>query len=159
AIGLFYQALLAMHTAGRSHPLLDALLQSAYWDRFLAGFLHSIAPAPKTLSHLAYLGPIYPVANYGDILRTWAEPQWIYLFAPLPMYDSITAHASRAQVSRWIATNALEGGAAKLDDRSGNIWGNSKATAAILSFMLFGPSAPPPPDPRPSLPRTFMDRP
>lgn len=158
ALGHMHQALLAMHTAGRSPPIGQSLISSAYWDRLLAGFLHSIGPAPKLVPNEAYMGPVYPIMNYGDVLRLWAIPEWIGLFASLGIYDASAGNANRAQISRWIAMNALEGGAEKLGDRIGNIWGNSKATAAILSFMLFDPGAPPPADPRPGLPLAFQDR-
>ena len=58
----------------------------------------------------------------------------------------------RLAKARWIATNVLEGGGAKLYSRAADIWGNSYATQSILYFLLFDPAAATASDPRPSLP-------
>jgi hypothetical protein len=58
-----------------------------------------------------------------------------------------------------MATNILQGGAAKLYDRAANVWGNADSTHTILSFMLFDPAASGPSDPRPSMSNTFVSLP
>jgi hypothetical protein len=52
SLGNLHEALLALHTAGYDDPSLAgpqaALVQSPFWDRFILGFLHSVAPVPYT---------------------------------------------------------------------------------------------------------------
>jgi hypothetical protein len=158
SLGYLEEALLALATSGRAGPEEQALLDGPFWGRFLDGFMHSMAPAPRVLPRAAYIGPVYPVAGYGDMLRTWVIPEWTYAFASLGIYAERAGAVDRLAASRWLVRNAVEGGAEKLGARVSGIWGNSRASMAILSFMLFDPKAPAPPDPRPKLPTAFIDR-
>jgi hypothetical protein len=167
ALGYVEEALLALHTAGYHDVALAGpqirLIDSTFWDNFIDGFLHSITPTaqtPSVASGYAYLGPVYQMASYGDILRYWIAADWIDPICALGVYDQLTGNTTRWNKARWIETNAIEGGAAKLTTRAGgDIWGNSYASSAILNFMLFDPTAPPPVDPRPSLPTSFYASP
>jgi hypothetical protein len=162
ALGYLQEALYALYTAGYAVPSAEtpqlALFTSSYWDRFVEGFLHSLAPAshvPDASTGMAYLGAVWEIASYGDILRFWIGPDAFSAFAVLGLFDRRTGNEARLAKSRWIAENVIEGGPAKLTDRAGQIWGNSYATDSILYFLLFDPKAGRAPDPRPSLPNTF----
>lgn len=162
ALGYLQEALLALYTAGYGSPALSGpqinFLNSSYWDQFGDGFLHSIAPVsyvPAPATGDSYLGDIYQMATYGDILRFWIGPDQIGAVASLGIYSDMTTNSARAQKMRWIARNALEGGATKIMTRAGQVWGNSYATDAIQYFMLFDPNVATAPDPRPALPLDF----
>lgn len=162
SVASLHQALLALHTAGYDEIALSGpqitLLHSAFWDRFTDGFLHAIAPAPVTYASMRHLGPVYEAANYGDTLRLWVEPRFAEAFGSLGVFDARFGNATRLRKARWIVANALPGGADKLYARTADIWGSPSPTRAILSFMLFDPTEPLPPDPRPSMPTVFFDR-
>jgi hypothetical protein len=156
SLGSIFGGLFSLHTAGYNDTALSgpqmAFIDSAYWDKLLDGYLHTVAPVPVNYT---YHGEVYPLANYGDTLRAWFIPEHIKTLGVMGLYDGSVGNDARLQKVRWMAANLLEGGGAKLYARAGQIWGNSQATNAILYFMLFDPDAPTPPDPRPALPTTF----
>ncbi|WP_438036723.1 hypothetical protein [Sorangium sp. So ce204] len=161
-VATLHQALLGLYTAGygaqaQSGPQIG-LLRSGTWDRFTDGFLHSIAPGPVTYPSRRDLGPVYEMANYGDTLQSWVEPRFAELFGSLGVYDQLTGNTARLQRSRWIVANTIAGGAPELYARTSKIWGSPAPSRAILSFMLFDPAAPLPPDPRPAMPTAFFER-
>lgn len=159
SIGFLAQALLAMKTAGYADTATygpqAGFFASDYWDHVVEGFLHYTAPTNMTVPSVSYLGPIWPMATWGDTLRTWVTPDFLDTFGPIGLYDRITRNKTRLAQNIWIATNVLEGGAGRLYSRASNIWGNSYATQSILYFMLFDPRAAAPSDPRPSIPLQF----
>jgi hypothetical protein len=159
SLGWLHQALLGLHTAGlRDDRQLGPqirLIESAYWDRWLDGFLHSISP---TQDVKAYHGQAFGMFSYGDLLRSWITPELAAGFASLAVYDGRAGKPERAAKARWIVESAMEGGSARMAERLANIWGNGDASDAILQFMMLDPEAPPPPDPRPALPLVFFDR-
>jgi hypothetical protein len=163
SLGNLAEALLALHTAGYDDPALSgpqaALVQSPYWDRFVDGFLQSMAPAAQTPTDpsYTYLGPVYQMAAYGDILRFWVVPEFMGGFGALGTLDQTTGNATRLNALRWMASNALEGGAQNLYHRASSPWGNSYATYSIFYYLLFDPSAAAPTDPRPGRPLVFTD--
>ncbi len=157
------EALLALHTAGYDNVALSGpqinLTSSVYWDRFVNGLLHSLEPTSHVDPAEVYHGLIYRLANYGDVYSNWLTPDMFQTFGALGVYDQLTGNATRLNADRWIALNAIEGGAPKVYNRAGNVWGDSNASMSILYFMLFDPNAPTPTDPRPALPTTFFDKP
>ncbi len=162
SIGFLGETLLSLSTAGYTDTATyvpqAGFFKSAFWDQSIAGLLHLVAPAPYTptpASGWNFLGQIYPVATYGDTLRTWLDPFAVALVAPLALQDQRTHTTARLNASRWISTNLLEGGPAKLYERAANIWGNSTASYGIFYFMMFDPNVATAPDPRPKLPRVF----
>lgn len=159
SIGMLHQALLALHTAGyrdsRKHGAQLALMDSAYWDRYADGLLHSLTPVPETHGHS---GPIYQMFNFGDTLRFWIIPEHVTGFASIAAHAMRTGNAARLAKAQWIVVNAVEGGAGGVPRRVGNIWGNSSVTQAILQFMVLDPAATPPADPRSKLPLVFHDK-
>lgn len=155
------QTVAALHTSGwgtvaASGPQMN-LINSTWWDRYLTGFLTSIAPAPFMASGgNAYMGQVWQMHNYGDCLRLYIDPAQFDTFGMLGWWDKIVG-SSRAAVSQWIGANVILGGAAQLYQRAANIWGNSYARGGILHFLLYDPSYSPSQDPRPALPLTFKD--
>jgi hypothetical protein len=163
SLGNLHEALLALHTAGYDDPTISgpqaALIQSPYWDRFLDGFLHSITAsgqAPNDPS-FNYLGQVWQMSSYGDLLHFWITPEYITPFGSLGVLDQTTGNGTRLPALRWIAENVVQGGPADLYSRAANVWGNSYATQSILYYMLFDPAAAAPADPRPGRPLVFTD--
>lgn len=166
SLGFLSQTLLALHTAGYDDPRLAGpqigLLHSPLWDRLMAGFLHSMSPdshLPDAASGMSWLGMVYWPATYGDLLRDWVTWEGILTYGPLGVLDGRTGQVERLERIRWILREALQGGPEKLYDRAANIWGNGFVSDSIFYFLNFPPTAPPPGDPRPALPLTFVDRP
>lgn len=163
SLAYLFQSLLALRTAGYTDsaaygPQVD-LINSGFWDQTVDGSLHTLAPAaqvPAAASGLSYLGPVYQLANYGDILRAWLTYERIDLMGPLAVYDYASGNAARLAKERWYASNALEGGAAALLHRASAVWGNSDASYPIFYFLMFDPAAAAAADPRPSLPTAFV---
>ncbi|APR85762.1 Serine/threonine kinase associate protein KapC [Minicystis rosea] len=161
SLGYVRETLLALSTAGYQDPSLigpqAALADSGYWDRYLEGFLHSLAPVPVVNSSTQ--GPIYPVATYGDVLRQYVAADSMPPFGAMGLYDQRTGNTARLAASRWIVANAIEGGAGKLLSRVSGLWGNARVTQGILTFALFDPaeSVASIPDPRPALSTEFTD--
>jgi hypothetical protein len=162
--GFLAQTLLAMQTAGYTNTTTYGpqvgFLQDAYWDQAVDGFLHLLAPThyiPPQSTGYTYQGQTWSVATYGDVLQTYVEPAELNVVGPLGIYDQATNNQTRLNADRWIAENALTGGPTKMYEyASGQIWGNSYATYAIMYFMLFDPAAATPTDPRPNVAKQFV---
>jgi hypothetical protein len=154
SIGYLDQTLLALSTAGLADPAIAGpqagLVHSTFWDRTVDGFLHSISPLPQTLADATYLGPVYRMAGYGDELEDYVTYDRIDTFGPLAITDRL-GNPQRYAKEQWIVRNALQGGAAGLNGRAANVWGNSNASYSILYFLALDPSVTPPADPRPGL--------
>ncbi len=155
--------LLALKTAGFADPLLSgpqvALANNPpVWDRFVQGMTSSLVPSAKVFASDAYLGPVYQMASYGDILRLWITPDFVQPFALLAMLDQKNGDNSRLNAERWFAVNAVEGGAQNLLTRIQNPWSYG-VQDALLAFTLLDPAAAPATDPRPNYPTAFYDAP
>lgn len=153
--------LLALKTAGFADPTLSgpqaALANNAQvFDRFTRGMITSLEPQAQTHSQAAYMGPVYQMASYGDILRLWMTPDFAQPFALLSLLDQQNGDTSRLNAERWFAINAVEGGAANLLTRVANPWSYG-VQDAILTYMLLDPNAPAATDPRPGYPTAFYD--
>lgn len=162
SIGWVAQVVLALKTAGWLDETIIGkqakLFNSDYWTRVMDGMLHSIAPVPYVPAQASYYGAIYPVANYGDLLRGWMTPFMIDITAPIGLIDMRGGNnQSRLDKTRWFSRNVLEGGSAKLAGRIANVWSNSVATQALYYYLLLDPSGSNPADPRPSVPNVFWD--
>jgi hypothetical protein len=162
SLGSLHEALLGLYTAGYRDPrALGAqigMINSGYWDRFTDGILHSIVAEPQIVPGEAYLGPVYPMAAYGDVQKLWLIPDYATPFLSLAVHSAATGNTGRLDKARWLAVNAIEGTAPALTRRVAGIWGNSHASLAILYFLALDPARKPAPDPRPTLPTTFFDR-
>ena len=165
SLGFLGETLLAMRTAGyddtKTYGPQAGLFSSTFWDKAIDGFLSNAAPIPYTppaSDNVGYLGQLYQVAAYGDMLRSYAEPDSaLTLAATIGVADEHGGNATRLEKARWSAKNIPQGGPAQLYDRAGSgVWGNSYATDSILYFLLFDPKASKLADPRPSLPTAFV---
>jgi hypothetical protein len=165
SLGFLGETLLAMRTAGfddtAAYGPQVGLFGSSYWDKAIDGFLSNTAPIPYTppaADNLGYLGQLYQIAAYGDMLRSYAEPDSaLTLAATVGIADEHTNNATRLEKVRWTALNIPQGGPAQIYQRAGSdVWGNSYASDSILYFLLFDPNAAKPVDPRPSLPTKFV---
>jgi hypothetical protein len=152
--------LLALKTAGFADPALSgpqaSLVTAPLWDRYLAGFAHSITPTAKVYPSQSYLGQVYQMANYGDVLRIWITPDFMQVFALLNLLDQKTGNPTRLDATRWFAVNAVEGGASALAQRIQQPWSYGVQNA-VLYFLLLDPALPPAADPRPNYATTFYD--
>jgi hypothetical protein len=126
------------------------------WDRFVPGFISSLVPAAKVYPSMTWLGPVYEMASYGDLLRLWITPDFMQPFALLALLDEARGQATHIDAARWFALNAAEGGAADLPRRMTNPYSFSET---VLYFLLLDPAAAPATDPRPSFPTIFHDAP
>jgi hypothetical protein len=155
--------LLALKTAGFADPALSgpqaALANNApVFDRFLHGMITSLVPAAQVFPGYTYMGPVFQMASYGDILRLWITPDFAQPFALLALLDQQNGDSSRLNAERWWVVNALEGGSANLLNRVQNPWSYG-IQDALLTFLLLDPTAPQATDPRPNFPTAFYDPP
>ena len=153
--------LLALQTAGFNDPNLCgpqiALLNAPVWDRFVQGMISDLVNTPKVAPGLAYLGPIYQFAGYGDMLREYATPDFSEGFALLTLLEQAQGGTSVHQnAARWFALNAAPGGAGTFYNRVATPWSTAES---ILYFLLFDPAQAAPTDPRPAYATTFFDAP
>ncbi len=161
SLGYIAETLLALYTAGYTGPAVYGpqinFIRSSYWDRVVDGYLHSITPTSSLPGNgYAYMGPIYQMASYGDILRFWITDSHFAVMAALGLFDQHQNNQVRLQKELWFTINAIQGGAAHLYERAGQIWGNAEASQAILHFLFFDPALQAAADPRPALPLTFF---
>lgn len=156
------QSLLVLKTNGWADETIIGkqarFLTSNYWTKVMDGYLHVMAPAPKVFAPVSYMGPIYQVASYGDVLRTWMTPEFVDVVAAIGLIDQALGNNQvRLDKTRWFARNAIEGGSANLARRISNIWGNGYATQSINYFLLLDPAGSNPPDPRLTMNTVFID--
>jgi hypothetical protein len=165
SLGFLGETLLAMRTAGvddtKTYGPQAGLFSSTFWDKAVDGFLSNAAPIPYTppaSDNVGYLGQLYQIAAYGDMLRSYAEPDSaLTLSASIGIADEHGGNPTRLEKTRWSALNIPQGGPAQIYQRAGSdVWGNSYASDSILYFLLFDPKAGSLPDPRPSLPTKFV---
>jgi len=161
--GFIFGQLLALKTAGFADPTISgpqaALANNPpVWDRFVKGMITSLVPAAQVYPGYAYMGPVYEMASYGDILRMWITPDFAQPFVLLALLDQLNGDHSRLNAERWFVVNALEGGAGSLISRVQSPWSYG-VQDALLTFLLLDPSVAPPADPRPNYPTAFYDAP
>ncbi len=152
--------MLALKTAGFADPAISgpqaALVTAPVWDRYLPAFANSIVPAAKVYPSQSYLGPVFQMANYGDVLRLWITPDFMQVFALKNLLDRKNGVAANLDATRWFAVNAVEGGAAGLTQRIQNPWSYG-VQSSILYFLLLDPTLPAPADPRPGYTTDIFD--
>ena len=152
--------LLALQTAGFNDPNLSgpqiSLAGAPVWDRFVKGSISQMVNTPAVIPGVTYLGPIYQMASYGDLLRLYITPDFSQPYALLALMEQQQGQTTHLNEARWFAKNATSGGAAGLLNRVAYPW---TTTESILYFMLFDPNAPAPTDPRPAYATTFYDAP
>ena len=152
--------LLALQTAGFNNVNYTgpqaALISAPVWDRFVKGFITSLAPAAGVAPSQPWLGPVYQMMSYGDLLRLWITPDFMQPFALLGLLDQQTGDTSRLNAERWFVTNAVEGGPGALMQRITKPWAFQES---ILYFLLLDPNAAPATDPRLNYATAFYDAP
>jgi len=152
--------LLALQTAGLNNPNLSgpqiALIGAPVWDRFAKGFMAQMVNTPQVISSLSYLGPIFQMASYGDLIRLYVTPDFSQAYALLALIEQQQGKTNHLNEARWFALNATSGGPAGFLNRVAQPWSTAES---ILYFMLFDPAAPTPTDPRPTYASTFYDAP
>lgn len=158
--GTFLQELLALQTSGYTDLSVvgpqGRLLNSPLWGRFSDAIVSSIAPVSVVDPSMAYLGPVYEVDCYGDVLRLWITPGYLMPFAVLSQLEQHQGLTTHRDTTRWWATEVLEGGPENLLNRVANPWSYG-VLDAILYYMTLDPTLPAAPDPRPALPLAFYD--
>jgi hypothetical protein len=163
SFSFIFGQLLALKTAGfdtiaLSGPQIALANNAPVWDRFVKGFITSLVPAAQTFPGYQYMGPVYQMASYGDILRMWITPDFAQTFGLLGLLDQKNSDTSRLNAERWFTVNALEGGAANLNSRLANPWSYG-VEDTVLAYMLLDPTVGPATDPRPAYPTAFYDAP
>lgn len=150
--------MLALQTAGYNDPAIagpqGALISGPVWDRFAVGFMSTWVPQQKVDPHQTYLGPVYQMSSFGDLLRLWITPDFMVPYALLALREQQQGQTTHLNAARWVALNGVEGGTAGLTTRMTRPW---STTEPILYFMLFDPTAPAPTDPRPAYSTSFFD--
>jgi Divergent InlB B-repeat domain len=164
SLGVLSMALLGLRTAGYTDPAVYgpqiAFMNSAYWDKVVDSQLYSIAPAPYDPSAESGFSGMqtWAQSTYGDTLRTWPEPDILWLMGTLGITDRKTGNTARLNKELWYVSNAVQGGPGNVYPRVGNLFADTDVSQGILFFLLFDPSVVPAnvPDPRPSLPLEFV---
>jgi len=148
----------ALHTAGFDDPSLSgpqiALGTEPIWDRYVKGGLGSLTPDSKVFAASSYLGPVFQMSAYGDMIRLYKTVDDADPYAYLALFEQAKGLSTHLNMARWWCQNVPEGGPEGLLSRISNPWNNFEP---ILHFMLFDPAAPVPTDPRPTLPTVFAD--
>jgi hypothetical protein len=154
--------LLALQTAGFNSPTLSGpqirLIGAPVWDRFVTGYLSSLTPTPHVPASETYIGSIYQIAGYGDMLRLWETPDQMAPFALLGLLEQETGVSTHLSAARWFATDVMPNGAGGLLSRMTDPW-SWGVTQDLLYYLLLDPAAPAATDPRPSFPTLFYDPP
>jgi hypothetical protein len=173
--GFILGQLLALKTAGFADTSLSgpqAVLANddPVFDRFVKAFTSSLVPAAQAptasftdpLTQIdsaeSYLGEVYEMASYGDILRMYITPDFVEPFALLNLLDQQNGDASRVNEERWFVVNALQGSAPALFSRVSEPWSYG-VEDTLLTFLLLDPTAAAATDPRPGYPNAFYDAP
>ena len=178
SIGYVLGQLLAIKTSGFADPTLSgpqaALANSApVWGRFSQAFASSLVPVSQIPTPPAsfndpihqidstesYLGNVYEMASYGDILRMYVTPDFVEPFALAALLDQQNGDTSRLSAERWFVVNALQGGPSQLLERVSNPWAWG-VEDSLLTFLLLDPAAAPDysyPDPRPAYATAYFD--
>ncbi|PWU09485.1 MAG: hypothetical protein C5B50_27290 [Verrucomicrobia bacterium] len=162
SIGFLLGQLLALQTAGYNNPNLigpqAAMVNSPVWGRFSTAMLSSLVPAAQVFPSASYLGPVYQMDSYGDLLRLWTTPESMIPLSLQALLEQSNGATNHLAATRWFLVNGVEGGSAALLNRVANPWSYG-VDQALLYFMLLDPGAPPAPDPRPGFPLAFQDVP
>ncbi|HEV3312537.1 MAG TPA: hypothetical protein VG815_18645, partial [Chloroflexota bacterium] len=166
SLGFLLGQLLALKTAGFGTSGLSgpqaALITAPVWRRIVSGFISSLVPGAQVIPGFAYYGPVYQMTSYGDLLRLWMTPDFMQPFALLTRLEQangqVDAHGTAVDdnAARWYVTNALQGGAAALYTRMTDPY---SFIEPVLYFLMLNPNDAAPADPRPAMPRVFVDKP
>ena len=161
SLGYLFQTLLAVNSAGYADTAAYGpqvgFISDSFWNQAISGALGEITPQPFVASDATYLGPIYGQANYGDILRYWLYDNTMF-WGPMAFWDH-GRNPTRYSQELWLLQNANQGGPSGATgpvSRAANIWGNANVSESIFYFLTSDPSVKAPADPRPKLPKPFL---
>jgi hypothetical protein len=165
SLGFLAGQMLALQTAGFADPSISGpqakLVTAPFWRRMIDASYATLVPNQAVDPNQAYLGPIYSIASYGDLLRLWITPDEMTPFALLTQIERQTGNVDTNGTpvddndARYWMTNVLEGGSANLYHRMSNPWFKDEP---VLYFLSMAPGSPAVTDPRPNMPTTFVDR-
>jgi len=157
SFGFMLGQLLALQTSGFNNAAISGpqikLLQAPVWDRYVKGFLSSLTPAANTPPSESWLGPVYQMDSYGDLLRLYITPDYMRPIALLALLEQEQGQSTHVNAARWFDTNVVSG---PLNSNIADPWTWGTADS-ILYYMLLDPTALPATDPRPSYPLNFFD--
>ena len=152
--------LLGLQTAGFHDPTLAGpqigLIDAAVWGRFAEGFISSLVPAAQVYPNWSWMGPVFEMDSYGDLLRLWITPDYMEPYALLSLLEQENGQTTHREVARWFVTEAVEGGHNNLLNRVSNPWSYG-VTESALYFLLLDPALPAAADPRPGYSTVFQD--
>jgi len=157
SFGFLLGQLLALQTAGFNNTAITGpqakLIGAPVWDRFVTGYISSLTPTAVVPPSETWLGPVYQMASYGDLLRLYITPDAMQPFALLALLEQEQGQSTHLNAARWFATNAVP------NTLSYNVsqpwtWGCAQS---ILYYMLLDPTAQPASDPRPTFALNFFD--
>lgn len=164
-LGYVLESLYAMNTAGydnvKERGPQAALFRSGTWDTLLDGLIQSLARDPVPIDGAAYPS-VYQMASFGDLLYNFmTDFDYGPMFATMALRHEALGDAEGKQKSLWALTSVLPGGPDYLTRNLANAFNTSGSSIAILAFMALDPKVPLSsyPDPRPSMPTTFVSRP
>ena len=149
--------LLALQTAGFNNTSITGpqakLIGAPVWDRFVKAYISSLTPTAQTPPSAPYLGPLFYMAGFGDMLENYVTPDFMQPFALLSLLEGEQNQTTHLSEDRWFTTNVVQG------DLLYNVstpftWGTVQS---ILYYMLLDPGASSAPDPRPSYPLNYFD--
>ena len=156
-----YAALLGQLLALQSSGFIDTkligpqakLATAPVWDRYVPAFISSLTPTPNVNSDATYLGPLYYLAAFGDLLEAWVTPDQMQPFAMLAILEQHMGTSAHVSEARWFTTNAIQG---TLENNTSNPW-TWGCVQSVLYYLLLDPTASAPADPRPTYPLNFFD--
>ena len=149
--------LLALQTAGFNNPSLSGpqikLIGAPVWDRFVTAFMSSITPSASIHSDESWLGPVYMLAAFGDVLENWVTPDQMQPFAFLSVLEGQLGKTTHLNADSWFISNVVQGG---VIENTSNPW-TWGTVQSILYYLLLDPKAATPTDPRPTFPLNWFD--
>jgi len=157
SFGFILGQLLALQTAGFNSTAISGpqikLINAPVWDRFVTGYISSLTPTPSIPASETYLGPVYQMASYGDLLRLYITPESMQAFALLALLEQEQGQSTHLNAARWFSTNAVANSVTYNVSQPWT-WGCAQS---ILYYMLLDPTASASTDPRPNYPLNFVD--
>jgi hypothetical protein len=157
SFGYLLEDLLALQTSGFNSTALSGpqikLANAPVWDRFVTGFISSLTPTSSVPPSETYLGPVYQMSSYGDLLRLYITPNDMQPFALLALLEQEQGQSTHVNEARWFDTNVVPNSLSYNVEQPWT-WG---VTQSILYYLLMDPTAAAPADPRPNYPLNFFD--
>lgn len=151
-LAYYAQLSLALRTAGKTDPKLFPpgsppvdLGDNPFWSEVLPASVHLVTPgtAPDEQGR-----PQHQAASWGDDQR-FALGDGLDLWATWGLEAALRGDGKRLEAARWMVRNLPSPDPGEYQRR---VRGDDYPRTSIMHFLLTDPDAPPPRDPRPSLP-------